>query len=385
MDPPWRNWRVSLEESSSSDSVSGRSFDFNEQPSDSNVDNNRTSDTNRMSYDVFNGGGSRTIHRNRQDTLNDDLMWSALEDGSDEFRLSITNIPMMTNLSLDGMQEDYVDNMIPYYAIEVQSLATNPYYLLETAGCAISSLLLYSNLFMFAILAHRYPDNDSDVFLRYVSIKLINFSSIGFIVYIFTNPDTFKSVSITSKDLMINAILYEYKFNMILKYLAIHIIVNILIAVATIGIYYHIIDDIPTQSILTNIFASSRSYTFNVSYILVAIILHSACGIGLAVITNMTTSINARSKVIDKFFLLFLLSVTFGTVVGPIGYVWPSLVLYCCIILIRGDFHLFDYNLFITYLSTILVIVCLYPLIALQIKFVWRKKYIQYIEYYRRS
>ena len=108
---------------------------------------------------------------------------------------------------------------------------------------------------------------------------------------------------------------------------------------------------------------------------------HTFLSIGITVLTNMTNSVNSRQFGIHKALVLFFISVTFGIVVGPIGHALPSLSLYCIIILVRRDYSLFDINLFATHAITVLAILIFYPIIAIQIKYVWRNRYRRYIEY----
>lgn len=323
--------------------------------------------------------GKKPSNRFNNDTnngLNGDLMSRALDDNSS----GSNDFPILDHVSLEGLDLDF-EGLKPFYPIEVQTTLAKPYFMLEIASCACSSMTIYSNIFMFAIISDRYPSSTTDIFMRYIMSKGIILGGIGIVSYVFTSPDTYKSVSCTLKILITNAIIYEYKTSVFAKYILIHLLVTVLVALFAIGIFHDFIKDIDNMSLLNNVFTSRRSYDFSASYILVACIMHIASAIGIIILTNDTTSVNAKTRVVNKYVLLFILSITFGAIIGPIGYVWPSLVLYSMIIITRGAFEVFNMNLFIIYAGTVLLILFVYPFIALQIKFIWRKKYIRYIEY----
>ena len=311
------------------------------------------------------------------DHINKDL----LENNFGElFRSSsLSKIPIMEQISF-GEFDDMCSgrNFIPI--LDVQTTMKKPYLLLEFFACLSINMILSSNALMYALVLFRSHE-DIGVIIPYVFSKAINLACLGIFSYIFTAPDTYKSINLTIEYLMINAIVYEYSFVHILKYLAIQFIAATVAAFVSIGTYYDLIEDIPITLILGSVFSSSRSYRFSYSYVLVALMMHISLSIGLTILTNMTTSINSRRVAIQKAVLIFFVSLTFGAVIGPIGYVWPNLVLYVVIIISRNDYALFDSSLFATYAAVLIAIIIIYPIVAIQIKFVWRNKYRRYIEY----
>lgn len=302
------------------------------------------------------------------DALNQDLL-----NGSDLFD-SLYKIPPMETLT----SNIYSVSQSP--ALEVQSTMKTPYMKLEFIACFSLNMILCSNSFMLALV-----DSKQDILLenifRYVLFQIINLACLGFMSYIFTSPDTYKSINITIKYLAINSIVYEYKFSIILKYIGIHLCAGILASLASIGIYHDLITDIPTSKLLSVIFATKRSFSISYSYILVSIMMHFSLSAGLTILTNTTTTINSRIRALQKALLTLFVSITFGAVIGPIGHIWPYLSLYSMVILTRREYDSFNLNLFITYASTILAIIVFYPLMAIQIKFFWRNRYRRYIEY----
>ena len=209
----------------------------------------------------------------------------------------------------------------------------------------------------------------------------MNITCVGFFAYVFTSPDTFKSISTTIACLSINSVVYEYSILVFLQYIAIHILSGFIAGIVSVGIYNGLISNITTERLLNHIFPSKRAYDFDYSFVLVAIMVHIGLAIGLTLITNMTTSINARSRTIHKAMFIFFVSIIFGIVVGPIGSTLPNLCLYITIAIVRNDYSSVDEHILIVQSCSILSMLILYPFVAIQIKFVWRNKYRRYIEY----
>lgn len=295
------------------------------------------------------------------------------EEFSDLFKSQIDDITLREIGEICSMNAHYS-------TLKVQSTMKNSHLTLEFVASLCLNFMLCNNAFMFALVELR-DGNSMDIVLQYILAKLINLSCVGLISCIFTSPDTNKSVNVTLEYLAINTVVYKYKFSNILKYLAVYIAAGITAALLSVLVYHDLINTIPTKKLLSNMFSSNRSYKFNYSYILVSVIMHALVSVGLTMITNTTSSINSKRKAIQKAGLTIFASITFGIVVGPVGYVFPNLALYCMIVVTRNDYSTFDLSLFATYTITLFAIVILYPIIAIQIKFVWRNKYRRYVEY----
>ncbi len=332
--------------------------------------------------DVYNSNSEYyvSINANEEESYNtptDEINFDLMNDSIYSDPSILSGIPMMQSLSVKGMEE-FIQRVNT--KVEVQSSMANPYFILECIACTLTNLLMCGNIFTFALIGVR-ANTGADIALRYVLYKAINMGTLAATTYAFTNPDTYKSINITFEYLMINSIIFEYKFFTILKYIGIQIVSAIASSFLIIGVYYDLIDHIPTATLLDNIFSSRRSYEFSYSYVLVAAIKHILISTLLTIITNKTTSLDARQTAISKAFVLFLISITFGSVIGPVGYVWPNLALYSIIVVTRGEYDKFDTNLFVTFMATIISVFVCYPLIAIQIKFVWLNRYRRYIEY----
>lgn len=292
----------------------------------------------------------------------------------------IVPLPRLEQFSISGIDEFFAPDVANYTAIEVQSQMSNPYLLLETCACLCFNVVLFCNAFMFSLINNTVGVN-TDIVVRFVIAKAINLSCLGLITYVFTTPDTYKSINLTIEYLSVNVIIYEYSFMTIMKYLIIHICMAVIAAFLTIGIYYDIIEHIPTTILLSSILPTTKTYSFTYSYAIIAVIMHMATAVGLTIISNAATSMNARRKAIHKAVLLFFINITFGAVIGPLGYIWQHLMLYSAMIIIRKEHSLFNIELFITYVVMIIAVIIVYPIIAIQIKFFWRNKYRRYIEY----
>lgn len=266
-----------------------------------------------------------------------------------------------------------------YPSLEVQSSMDKPYLLLEFAASVILNVILCSNDFMFAIISQPDMDTKTDSIIRYIIAKVVNLSFVALVPFIFTTPDTYKSINVTVEYLAINIIIFEYDFVHILKYLGIQAISSIIGCLISIGLYFEYIRDLKTDQILPNVMGSS--FAFNYSYVIVSMIVHTCIAAGLTVISNDASSINAKKKTLHKALLFFFCGLSFGSIIGPVGYMIPQVCLYSMLIISKGDYHLFNTGMFVAYVLSIIGILVFYPLMAVQIKFYWRNRYKRYIEY----
>ncbi len=305
---------------------------------------------------------------------------SSSEHSSDIKEISLDHIPNLDEFILNELIDD---NQLETdeHLLEIESSLPSPLYLLEFVLCTCSFMMLYSNVFLVSILISKYNSMQNNHIEMYIFLKLINFISISMLLYIFTSVYTFKSISILTKFLMINAIVFEYKYSTILKYIIIHILSSFVATLVTIGLYYSIMDNVPTRQILTIIFPEKISSHLSLSCIALAVIIHIFLIIILYTITASTTSSNAKIKNIQKIAFLSIIGITFEIILGPIEYIMPNIVLYIGVIVFRGAYDLLNTKIVITYICSLFLIIIVYPLLTLQIKTVWRKKFIKYLEY----
>lgn len=285
--------------------------------------------------------------------------------------------------------------------VEIQAIVVHTYFNLEFVGCLISNILIGCNIFLFALVTHIYERKDApDMALRHFISRVVIIAWISLIKYVLTSPDTFKSVNLTMESLSINSIIYGYSLSIVIKYLFIHFITGIISAAIVVGTYYEYLDTFTSSELSSFILLRASSfvpesvsqdvkltvenhkYKFGYSYFLITILAHAILGFGLSILTNTVNSLNVKKRVLQKGLLVFMINITFGIVIGPIGYTWPSLVLYIMMIIIRNDFDQLNTSIVITYTMTLTTIIIVYPIIAIKIKYFWHSKYRNYIEYY---
>ena len=223
--------------------------------------------------------------------------------------------------------------------------------------------------------------SNTDVIVRYMIAKTSAVIYIAVVPYIFINPDTFKSINTTIEYLSVNVVIYEYNFMNTLKYLAAHIVANLIGVITSIAVYYDYIKHIASDTILKSVISSSDTFSFNYSHAFILIVSHIVCAISLTVISNTATSSNAHIKALIKSVVLFTISLASGAIIGPIGYTLPNIILYVSIVVVKGSYDIINTDLVIANCVTIIGILILYPIIAINIKFYWRNKYRRYIEY----
>lgn len=280
----------------------------------------------------------------------------------------------------DSFDNDIFGNT-KYVNLEVQATMENPYLLLEFISCLTFKFIICSNTFMFAYISSLDNVNNTDIIVRYIIARLINFTYVAAIPYIFTTPDTYKSINVLLEYLMINIVIFEYEFVVILKYLCIHIIAAFLGSMMSYGLFYEYTKDLTIEQILPNISISSFRFQFNFSYVCITVLVHIAIASSLTIISNDATSMTAKGKTIHKALCFLIIGLVSGFVIGPIGYILPRLCLYVIVLVAKKETQLFNGEMFITYVVIVLSIIVLYPIIAIQIKFFWRNKFKRYIEY----
>lgn len=308
------------------------------------------------------------------DSINFDLL-----DETDELFNSLARIPSFEQ-----------NRQIPHMLYNIESLydtqfvtrpkMINPYFKLEMIACLILNIALSVNDFTFALVEFR-GDAESDKLIRYIVPKAINMTTIGLVAFVFTNSETYKSINITIEYLLVNAIIYEYTLMNTLKYLIIQFALSVLGCFMTIGMYHNLIKDIPTKIILNVIFSSKRKYNLDFSYVLVSIMMHSILGLGVAILANLTTSTNSKTRAIQKATLIFFISISFGIVIGPIGTTFHDLILYSLCVIVKNDYSAINYQILIVYVASILSTFIIYPLVTIRYKYVWLNTYRRYIEY----
>jgi len=314
----------------------------------------------------------------RQRSPNDDLYDEHFNRVMDEI---ILRIPLEDRLSMDGLDDLYED-FNNYPDAEGYSQMKVPYLLLEFVACVCFDFAVCGTVFISAFIA---PDasnkNGTEQFFWQAQTKLLNFLALAMIGFMFIGPDTYKAINITLEFLAINAIVYEYSFDHAFRYFVVNIVAGVVASLAAIGIYQDLIANVPVDKILTEIITEFHSMKIGASYILIAIITHFSIAIGLTILTNLTSSVNARKSAIYKVTFLIIISLTIGVPIDPIGHLWPNLILYFMVCITRLEFPAFDITLFVAYALTLVAITVAYPMIAMQIKFTWKNKYRRYIEY----
>ncbi|KAG7394171.1 hypothetical protein PHYBOEH_005565 [Phytophthora boehmeriae] len=287
----------------------------------------------------------------------------------------ISRVPLMEYNDFDHFE---TFNHQPV-TLGIQSRMVNPYYMLELLSCMTFDLIICSNSFTFTLIVDASTELNAP--LRFLVFKAINLACLAFVLYVNTNSDTYKSLNVTIEYLAVNAVIYEYPILVVIKYLMIRIVSGFVMAFAPTGIYYNLIDKYTTEQLVANVLFVTSGYTFTYSYYLTAILLHFSVAIGLTVLTDSTTSSNARSRVIAKSAIIYFCRSSFGVVVGPVGYIWTNVALYLSVIVTRHRYDLVDVHWMATYIVMIVGVIVIYPLIAIQIKFIWKNKYRRYIEY----
>lgn len=300
-------------------------------------------------------------------------------DVDDIFSSPISSgVPLIECLSLHGLDDLHsAHNYSP--SLEIQSSMSKPYLLLEFSA----SIGFYLGLYIHAMITTMLTVKDVEeahLRLPYIFCKSINFASLAAFHSLFTTADTYKSINITVEILMVNAVIFKYTVSQTFVYFIIQLGAMILCSLITIGMFHNVIADVPAITIV-NVSIPFHLFNFDATTLLVSAFMHACIATGLTLLTNSTSSLNAFERSIHKSLFLFSISVVFGILVDSLGAILPTFILYTTWCIIKNDYTNYNIDLLKLVVISLVVIAVFYPLIALYIKYVLRKKYLRYIEY----
>ena len=145
-----------------------------------------------------------------EDSLNKDLMVDDIDDLID----SLSSFSSMDILMANRINQIHLGH---YPTLNVHKSITRSYLFLEFFASICLNVALCFNAFTFTILENNVKLSHSiftmDYFLQYILHKALNLACIGLVGYIFTSPDTYKSINLTLTNLTVNAIIYEYSLS----------------------------------------------------------------------------------------------------------------------------------------------------------------------------
>ena len=152
-------------------------------------------------------------------------------------------------------------------------------------------------------------------------------------------------------------------------------------SIVAIGVFHNYIRDIPAAAMISESVQSSPWVEFTISTVMLLLLMHIFVAIGLTLLTNSTSSLNAFNRSLQKSLLLYFTSSIFGLLVELVGMTLPSLVLYMIWSVVQNDYSHFNVDLLKITAVSLVVIIIIYPIIAISIKYVLRKKFLRYVEY----
>lgn len=259
--------------------------------------------------------------------------------------------------------------------IDIQSFNIHHYYAAEFISCLFVSIAISSSILMLNIL-----NNSDNGLVYYIVAKIIKLYIAGYVTYIFTNPDTYRSINTSIDFLSINWALYNFDFHAICTYLLIQLATGLIGALLSVGLYYNIITSLDKTKLLDSIGYVSEEYLLTPSYICLSGFIHIITVIGLTFIMDGTNSLNCGQKVIHRVTYMCTIAILYGKIIGPIGFMAIyKLGLYLSISII---FQLqCNMVVIITILVHVVIKLLLYPFIAFHVKYVWKNAIQRYLEY----
>ncbi len=248
------------------------------------------------------------------------------------------------------------------------------YYKLEFIICLLISISANHTIFLVV------DKNIDNVFLN-IFRKMIHFSIISIISYLFTTADTYRSINVSIDFLPINWILYNYSIKTVVKYMLVQILAIGIGSYISIALYYNTLSTLSKDEIIVSIMAVTN-INFNFSTIATILYAHVISCIGNTIIMEYTNSLTCRYNMIQRVAYLCLVSIIYGTTIGPFTLLIYRIILYLSVISVFPKFYSYDDHIFlIVGAINILIKLIIYPFIVYYTKYVWKHKMLRYIEY----
>lgn len=259
--------------------------------------------------------------------------------------------------------------------VDIQSSHIN-YYAVEFLSCLFVSIAVSSSTLMLNIL----PNCADNSLSYYVLAKALRFFISGYVAYIFTTSDTYRSINTSIDFLSINWALYSYKCTAVCTYFGIQLAAAFLGALLSIGLHYNIISILDKEKLLDSIISVPHIYLLTPSYMFLSIFVHILTVVGLTFIMDSTNSLNCKRIVVKRITYMGVISLVYGPMVGPIGFMaMYKLGLYLATSVIFGIPG--SATIVGTVLAHIAIKLLMYPFIAFHVKYVLKNAIQRYFEY----
>lgn len=249
------------------------------------------------------------------------------------------------------------------------------YYKLEFLICLLISISANHTIFLVV------SDNVDNIFLN-VFRKILHFSLIVIISYAFTTADTYKSINVSIDFLPINWILYNYPIRVVVNYMFVQVIAIIIGSYISIGLYYTEISMLTKNQILISIMSTTDIKYISINHVVTILYAHIISAIGNTIIMDYTNSLTCRYNMIQRISYLCIVSILYGHIIGPFTLLIYRIILYLSIISVFPKFYSHDHQEFLIVGSiNILIKLLIYPFIVYYTKYIWKHKFLRYIEY----
>jgi glycerol uptake facilitator-like aquaporin len=211
--------------------------------------------------------------------------------------------------------------------------------------------------------------------------KTQQFVMTGYVLYMVTTPDTYKSINCSLELLPINWMLYNYPFARVLLYLGIQLIAALLGAYITLGLYYSKLEAMD-KKIMQRIIMPSAPHIFAIDSFALALFAHSVLAVGVTVILSPSNSINCGQTIIYALCYVYIISLLYEIAIGPVSFVIYKLALHLAYVSIFSDDSSSEKNMgWILAGAGMLFKLLGFPLIAYHVKYVWSNIARRHIEY----
>lgn len=256
-----------------------------------------------------------------------------------------------SELNLDGYLQrtssgDLPTNIFNSGVIVYRKYKYSDMYIAEIINAILYNLFITNGIIIFTFL-------NTPTYINYLIRIILHTLTLGMLMFLHCNEETTRSINITIEFLLINSIIYNYRFCDILNYIAIQLICAILVNLFIFTLYYNFID-IQSVEQLIDIFITqspfgiqspfsipngvSNSTTSNNTLSTYNIVASNAIGITIhsiiiAAIVDITTSIEYKKIIIYKLYSFMFINIVFSLAsngIYSIGYNTAIRIIIAC-------------------------------------------------------
>lgn len=289
------------------------------------------------------------------------------------------NDPNFVVPMLEDIMHKASDITDPYYTPISHSypvLDVSPkYYLYDFILCIFVSIFISSISFMTSLFSTNI---ESTIIIQ----TIVQSITIGGLLYVFSTPDTYKSINCSLEFLPINWVSYSYSLSNMFIYLSIQILAAIIGSYIVIGMYYNKIKQLDQMILFQSILPGDTDNALSADSIALSIFVNLITIVGATLIMGHINSITCRNSFTYTVIYILIIGVVYERFTGPINFILYKLILYGAIVsTFDGAYDNQKNPIIIAMGINIVFKLIVYPVVAYHVKYIWSQSLRRYIEY----